>query len=136
MIKVTSGSALQGGGVNKFDGIHITHYTTKEGLASNRVWTIIQDKHGDMWFATDNGLNRYDGSSFTHYTSAQGLSDKHILSVFEDSKGNLWAGAHGGLAKFDGHSFQNYTPALGANDTTEVLSILEDNEKKYLVCYQ
>ena len=26
----------QDGGVNKFDGIHITHYTTKEGLASNR----------------------------------------------------------------------------------------------------
>ncbi|MEJ1238395.1 two-component regulator propeller domain-containing protein [Chryseolinea sp. T2] len=117
------------GGVNKFDGINITHYTTREGLASNNVWTIIQDKNGDMWFGTDRGLNRYDGSSFTHYTAAQGLSDKDILSVFEDSHGNLWAGARGGLFKFDGRSFNSYTSAIGVNDTIEVRSMLEDNEK-------
>ena len=32
-----------------------------DGLASNAVRNIGQDKNGYIWFGTDNGLCRYDG---------------------------------------------------------------------------
>lgn len=43
------------------------HYTTKDGLISNRVFALTQDSNGFIWIATDFGLDRFDGSSFIHH---------------------------------------------------------------------
>lgn len=36
--------------------------TMNDGLTSNTVRNIVQDKYGFIWFGTDNGLCRYDGT--------------------------------------------------------------------------
>src|SRR5829696_3116535 len=41
--------------------LNFRHITFEQGLSSQSVGTIIQDKEGFMWFGTLNGLNRYDG---------------------------------------------------------------------------
>lgn len=41
----------------------LDHYSTKDGLTSNSISDIIQDKFGFM-IATWNGLNRFDGYTF------------------------------------------------------------------------
>ena len=43
------------------------HYTKKNGLLSNRVDDILEDKKGFLWLANGNGITRFDGSSFTNY---------------------------------------------------------------------
>ena len=43
------------------------HLTTLNGLSSNKVNAILQDREGFYWVATTNGLNRYDGSRFKVY---------------------------------------------------------------------
>lgn len=45
------------------------HYTPADGLTSNSISDIIQDKYGYIWIATWNGLNRYDGYSLVHPTN-------------------------------------------------------------------
>src|SRR5688572_17281892 len=40
------------------------HVTRDQGLSSNRILCITQDKFGFMWFGTEYGLTRYDGSDF------------------------------------------------------------------------
>ena len=35
--------------------------TRSDGLSHDNVYSIIQDKYGFIWFATQDGLNRYDG---------------------------------------------------------------------------
>ena len=88
-----------GGGVSKYDGKSFTTYTTKQGLASDRVFSISQDKAGNLWFGTyDGGVSKYDGQSFTTYTTTQGLADKFVSHVQEDSKGNLWFATDRGLS--------------------------------------
>ena len=47
-----------------FDEKNFTLYTTKDGLSSNRITDIKQDKYGYLWISTREGLNRFDGSSF------------------------------------------------------------------------
>ncbi len=37
-----------------------TYYNKANGLASNEVKSIIEDKQGDIWFTTDQGLSRVD----------------------------------------------------------------------------
>ena len=58
----------------------LSHYSTKDGLASNAISDIITDKYGYIWLATYNGLCRYDGYSFYNYSTGlrSNLSLIHI----------------------------------------------------------
>lgn len=42
--------------------------SAKDGMTSNQVYDIVQDKQGFIWFAGSNGLSRYDGYSFLNYS--------------------------------------------------------------------
>ena len=45
------------------------NFNSKHGLSSNTVYSIIKDKYGYMWFATEDGLNKFDimsGNKFTY----------------------------------------------------------------------
>ena len=58
-----------GGGVTRYDGKSFTPFTEKEGLCSNNVYCLMQDKTGDIWVGTLNaGVCRYDGKVFTYYS--------------------------------------------------------------------
>ena len=58
-------------GATRFDGKSFKHFTTKDGLCSNNVSSIVEDKQGNMWIGclssgqpasnTEGGLNRFDG---------------------------------------------------------------------------
>lgn len=55
-------------GVWRYDGNHLTNYTTKDGLTSNAVNTIYKDKKEELWFGTDgNGVCKFNGFSFTKF---------------------------------------------------------------------
>ncbi|MBL7828255.1 MAG: histidine kinase [Saprospiraceae bacterium] len=66
------------------------HYGVDEGLPSNLVYSIGQDKGGFLWFGTDKGLARFDGNRFHVFGINDGLPDSEILNVESDSKGRLW----------------------------------------------
>lgn len=48
-------------GVYRFDGKNIIHFTTKNGLPSDRVEEIKEDKHGHVFINTSAGLCKFDG---------------------------------------------------------------------------
>lgn len=52
---------------------NVKTFGMEQGLSSNYVVSIEQDKHGFLWFATEEGLNRFDGLGF--YTFYK--DDKH-----------------------------------------------------------
>ncbi|MBQ7441986.1 MAG: hypothetical protein IJV52_10855, partial [Prevotella sp.] len=66
--------------------------TTRDGLPSNRINDLIQDKTGYIWLGTSNGLCRYDGYSFMNL---QTLGDGHehtignVGTIHLDEKNNL-----------------------------------------------
>jgi signal transduction histidine kinase/ligand-binding sensor domain-containing protein len=68
--------------------------TTADGLASDHVNSILQDRKGFIWVATDNGLQRYDGYAFTTYHhrpfDANSLSSDGNGELLEDDAGNIW----------------------------------------------
>jgi len=106
-----------------------TPLNTLNGLKSNIVFPIINDRAGHIWAGClEGGLSKYDGRSITNYTSAQGLSDETFASLLEDSKGNLWIGYWGrGLDRFDGRYITHYTTKQGLSDNN-VNSMLEDSK--------
>jgi ligand-binding sensor domain-containing protein len=77
------------------------HFTTKEGLANNRVGKIYEDKAGNIWFATGGGASRYDGKSFRNFTTKEGLSNNDLTTIMEDKTGKLWFGTRGEPCFYD-----------------------------------
>lgn len=51
----------------EYDGYSSKHYTDVNGLPQNSIKTLFQDKHGFIWFITENGLVRFDGRRFATF---------------------------------------------------------------------
>lgn len=72
-----------------------SHVSSANGLSSNIVHAIVQDKDGYMWFGTVNGLCRFDGYSFVNYSSLCPDPQKHIVAsiasiVADNKRGLIW----------------------------------------------
>lgn len=66
------------------------NFNINDGLVSNKIYNIIEDKQGFIWFCTDQGVSRYDGIKFQNFTTKDGLPDNEVINLFEDSKGRIW----------------------------------------------
>ncbi len=77
-------------GYSQISSLHYINYTTKDGLPSNEVYDVLQDRKGYMWFSTDFGLSRFDGYEFKNYGINEGLNDPVIFDLYEDHYGRIW----------------------------------------------
>lgn len=72
------------------------NYTSNDGLPSSRIYDMIQDNKGYMWFATENGVSKFDGYNFTNYTTHDGLPANSTLKLYEDYMGRIWFASYRG----------------------------------------
>ncbi len=101
-------------------------YSVADGLASNMVEVILEDRSGNLWFGVGGGASRYDGVSWHTFTTADGLAGSWVTSILEDRSGSLWFGtAFGGVSRYDGESWRTFTTVDGLANNY-VFSILED----------
>jgi len=75
---------------NKAQEYNYFHYDIKDGLSGIDIYSIVQDKDGFLWFATETGLSRFDGSHFKNYAANEGLNENEIINLFVDSKNRVW----------------------------------------------
>ncbi len=88
------------------NNIYVKNITVEDGLSQSNVNSILKDRDGLIWMATDDGLNKFDGYDFKIYNhdpkDSFSLPENKIWRVFEDSKSRLWVGTNqGGLCLFD-----------------------------------
>lgn len=76
------------------------HYTVDDGLQSNTVRAIIQDKYGFMWFGTDGGLNCYDGSKISQRVFNRTHISLYVSSLM-DGGDKIWIGSSKGIYLYD-----------------------------------
>ena len=94
-----------GNGACRYDGRSFTDYTEKDGLCSNFIRTIAEDRNGILWFGTRDGICRFDGKVFTQ------LSEGDLHRSTGDpahgariQPGILWFGGRDGAYRLDGTS--------------------------------
>jgi ligand-binding sensor domain-containing protein len=71
-------------------------YTVEDGLVSNPLRRIFQDKKGFIWIGTWEGLSKYDGYKFTNYTIANGLSHNMVNDLYESPDEKLYVAENNG----------------------------------------
>ncbi|MBN1304238.1 MAG: GAF domain-containing protein [Anaerolineales bacterium] len=99
--------ATAGGGLNLFEEeTHTFHnFTEKDGLPSNVVYGIQEDRYGFLWLSTNAGLSRLDPKtfSFRNYTASDGLQSNQFnqYSHAQSRDGAMYFGGINGLNVFD-----------------------------------
>lgn len=77
-----------------------------EGLSSDRITCLFQDRLGFLWIGTVDGLNRFDGHEVRVYRhdpdDPRSMAANWIAGIGEDAHGALWIHfGIGGLDRFD-----------------------------------
>ena len=97
-------------GLGYYDGYSVRTFVNKENddtsLPDDFVYTIYEDKAGNIWASTRRGLSRFDRGKEgfqTYYPDPQNLNspDNNIYFVEEDSKGIFWVFSDAGLLTFN-----------------------------------
>lgn len=94
----------------------VRRYTAADGLAGNRIQSILCDSRGFLWIGTTEGLSRFDGYQFTNFTPAQGLPGSNVNQIIESRGGAYWIATSRGVCRFDparaglGSRFTPYGP--------------------------
>ncbi len=90
--------ATAGGGLLRIDGEKVTRFTVRDGLPSDRIWTIADDGEGGLWVATHGGgvVRWRDGRVQQRITTREGLPNDFARALLQDPDGTLWIGTDGG----------------------------------------
>lgn len=124
-----------GYGLFRYDGKTLSNFTKEKKLEnpnfiktfeSNggtlaRVWTITDDKQGNLWIGTiDTGVWMFDGKTLTNYTTKNDLGSDDIWTIYKDKNDNLWFGTDGaGIYTFNGKTFEKFTSVRGGTTADE-----------------
>ncbi len=118
--------------------VRFSKYNTNNGLTDNIASSILQDKKGFIWIATEDGLNRFDGLTFKGYRAntlnGNSLLSPNVFRIYNDSKNRIWIvyRSLSVLSMFDPsmEKFTHFYPNLGNPEgltNGNVLDIFEDS---------
>ena len=72
----------------------------KQSLINDQVNAIIEDREGDLWFATNNGISFFNSktgqwrSVLSAFEESQGNKSHIFLTICEVAPGIIWAGGY------------------------------------------
>jgi len=124
------------------DNLFLKRITTRDGLSSNTVTCIMQDRKGIIWFGTANGVNIYDGNrikSFTPDEKPGSFNNTIISTIIQDKQGIIWVGTrYGGLYRHDPNTeiftaFHNNPEDRSSISSDSVKTILEENNGQFWI---
>ncbi|MBW8050421.1 MAG: PAS domain S-box protein [Cytophagales bacterium] len=91
---------------------YLDNFTSKDGLANNTINDIIEDRAGNIWFATRNGISKLIQISseiagnrkkplymFENYTLENANAPQSVSKILEDKDGFLWIALYDRISK-------------------------------------
>lgn len=116
------------------------HITMLDGLPTNTVRSIMQDKDGFIWMGSDNGLCRYDGYEVKRYRNPL-ISDQFVGSVVQVGQTLLVGTSHGAFI-FDVRTGEFRQMSKSITSTVNAITVDADGDiwvataGQGLYCYQ
>ena len=74
--------------------------TSADGLASDMVRLVYQDRHGQIWYGSEfRGAAIFDGSDVIQVGLKDGMAGTELKAMLEDEVGTVWLGCDKGLTR-------------------------------------
>ncbi len=105
----------------------------REGLSSDRVYSALEDREGNLWFGTAGGLDRFRENKVVAYSNEEGLIQDQRLAMASTPDGSVW------LVSYTSNTVQRFRqgrittsklPAYSRSDTTRILSLYADGNNR------
>jgi signal transduction histidine kinase/ligand-binding sensor domain-containing protein len=93
----------QSDGIYRIKGELADHYRSVDGLSSDAVYCLFQDKEGNVWAATSSGIDRFRSLRVTSFSLRDGLGAGNPRSVLAAREGIVWIGNQGSLDQIRGN---------------------------------
>jgi ligand-binding sensor domain-containing protein len=121
-----------GDGVYKYDGKLFTQFTKANGLNSNSICSMFEDKSGKIWIGTDDGVCLYEKDKFVRVqigSPNDSLKSKYnVWCIMQDKSGKLWFMTTIGVYVYEGKSFHGFKVVDEVKHCYAKLEkVLEDN---------
>jgi ligand-binding sensor domain-containing protein len=91
----------------------VDQFTRADGLTSDSVYDLFEDREGNVWAATEGGLDRFRDTPVITLSQREGLSQNSVCSVFPTSDGSVWLGTGAGLNRVRDGKITIYTKSDG-----------------------
>jgi len=98
--------ATEGGGLGRLDDTSarspsFVRLTTLEGISSNEVRCLTEDRWGRIFAGGHRGIDRLDAETgrIEHFTTLDGLASNLVDTAGQDREGRLWFGTRRGLSQ-------------------------------------
>ncbi|MGD0613325.1 MAG: two-component regulator propeller domain-containing protein [Anaerolineales bacterium] len=92
--------ATEASGVYRLSKNTWTHFTTKDGLASDIALNVAVARDGTVWLGTVGGASRFDGKKWTTFILGNDPSIPGVGPIVAAPDGSVWVGYYGGIARY------------------------------------
>ena len=117
--------ASRGKGLYRIHGDVVDHYGRTDGLSSDAVNLLFEDREGILWAATSNGIDSFRDPRVTTFSSSEGLGKDAASGVLASRDGSIWVANDGSLDRIANGSISSLRTGAGLPGH-QVASLLED----------
>jgi signal transduction histidine kinase/ligand-binding sensor domain-containing protein len=86
-----------GKGIFRIHDNVVDHYQQTDGLSSDSVLDLFEDREGIVWAVTTNGIDSFRDPSVTTFSARQGLGADGVAGVMASRDGTIWVANAGSL---------------------------------------
>lgn len=89
-------------------------YSQPDGLSSEFVRCLFEDREHNIWVGTQNGLNRFRDEKITTLTRSEGLATEDVGALATAPGGSVWASTSLGITRVEGEHRHLYLQGVSA----------------------
>src|SRR5271157_2577888 len=115
-----------GKGIFRIHDNVVDHYQQTDGLSSDTVLDLFEDREGIVWAVTSNGIDSFRNPSVTTFSAREGLAADAAAGVLASRDGTIWVANAGSLDQIKDGKVSSIRTGSGLPGH-QVSSLLEDH---------
>lgn len=121
-----------GTGLYRVHDDNVERFAAADGLSSDSVENLFEDREGNLWLATPEGIDCFRDIPVVSFSVHEGLTGDSVESLLATHDGTVWIGNHGGLDLVRGNVVSSIGPKNGFRGN-HVTSLFEDHASRLWV---